>query len=141
MAKTVTTPWDPADHLKSEEDMAAYLEAALEEGDPALVAAALGDIARAKGMTQVARDRRSRAREPLQGTLAGWQSGVRNDPQGRVSPWASTSRLAGHRKECGLTLRSKGRAPASRLARATATLIIHCAGQSPSRACAPQLKR
>jgi probable addiction module antidote protein len=36
--------------------MAAYLEAALEEGDPALVAAALGDIARAKGMTQVARD-------------------------------------------------------------------------------------
>ena len=36
--------------------MAAYLEAALEEGEPALVAAALGDIARAKGMTQVARE-------------------------------------------------------------------------------------
>ena len=36
--------------------MAAYLAAALEEGDPALVAAALGDIARAKGMTQVARE-------------------------------------------------------------------------------------
>ena len=56
MAKTITTPWDPADHLKTEEDMVAYLEAALEEADPALVAAALGDIARAKGMTQVARD-------------------------------------------------------------------------------------
>jgi probable addiction module antidote protein len=56
MPKTVTTPWDPADHLKTEEDMVAYLEAALEEADPALVAAALGDIARAKGMTQVARD-------------------------------------------------------------------------------------
>jgi probable addiction module antidote protein len=56
MPKTVTTPWDPADHLKKEEDMVAYLEAALEEADPALVAAALGDIARAKGMTQVARD-------------------------------------------------------------------------------------
>jgi probable addiction module antidote protein len=56
MAKTVTTPWDPADHLDTEEDMAAYLEAALKEGDPALVAAALGDIARAKGMTQVARE-------------------------------------------------------------------------------------
>ena len=56
MAKTTTTPWDPADHLKTEEDMVAYLEAALEEADPALVAAALGDIARAKGMTQVARD-------------------------------------------------------------------------------------
>lgn len=56
MAKTVTTPWDPADHLRTDEDMAAYLEAALEEGDPTLVAAALGDIARAKGMTQIARE-------------------------------------------------------------------------------------
>ena len=56
MPKTVTTPWDPADHLKTDEDMAAYLEAALEEADPAVIAAALGDIARAKGMTQVARE-------------------------------------------------------------------------------------
>ena len=56
MAKTITTPWDPAEHLKTEEDMAAYLEAALEEADPTLIAAALGDIARAKGMTQVARE-------------------------------------------------------------------------------------
>ena len=56
MAKTVTTLWDPADNLKTEDDMVAYLEAALEEGDAGLVAAALGDIARAKGMTQVARD-------------------------------------------------------------------------------------
>ena len=51
-----TLPWDPAEHLQTDEDMAAYLEAALEEGDPSLVAAALGDIARAKGMTQIARD-------------------------------------------------------------------------------------
>ena len=56
MAKTVTSPWDPAEHLKTDEDMAEYLEAALEEGDPTLIAAALGDIARAKGMTQVARE-------------------------------------------------------------------------------------
>ncbi len=56
MAKTATTVWDPAEHLETEEDMAAYLEAALEEGDSALIAAALGDIARAKGMTQVARE-------------------------------------------------------------------------------------
>jgi len=56
MPKTATTPWDPAEHLETEEDMAAYLEAALDEGDPTLVAAALGDIARAKGMTQVARE-------------------------------------------------------------------------------------
>jgi probable addiction module antidote protein len=56
MAKTRTLPWDVAEHLKTEEDMAAYLEAALQEGDPALVAAALGDIARAKGITQIARE-------------------------------------------------------------------------------------
>lgn len=56
MAKTATTPWDPADHLKTVEDMSAYLEAALDEGDSTLIAAALGDIARAKGMTQVARE-------------------------------------------------------------------------------------
>lgn len=56
MGKSGTTPWDPAEHFKSEADMVAYLEAALEDGDPALIAAALGDIARAKGMSQVARD-------------------------------------------------------------------------------------
>lgn len=55
MAKIKTRKWDVAEHLKTEEDMAAYLEAALEENDPALVSAALGDIARAKGMTQIAR--------------------------------------------------------------------------------------
>ena len=54
MAKTQTRPWDVAEHLETEEDMAAYLGAALEEGDPALVAAASGDIARAKGMAQIA---------------------------------------------------------------------------------------
>ena len=56
MAKTKTKRWDPAEHLETEEDMAAYLEAALEDGDPALAAAALGDIARAKGMSQIARE-------------------------------------------------------------------------------------
>jgi probable addiction module antidote protein len=55
MAKAKTKRWDPAEHLESEEDMAAYLEAALEDGDPALIAAALGDIARAQGMSQIAR--------------------------------------------------------------------------------------
>jgi probable addiction module antidote protein len=54
--KLKTTVWDPAEHLETEEDIAAYLEAAFEEGDPSLIAAALGDIARAKGMAQIARD-------------------------------------------------------------------------------------
>src|SRR4030066_933453 len=56
MGKTKTRQWDVAEHLKTEEAMAAYLEAALEDGDPKLVSAALGDIARAKGMTQIARE-------------------------------------------------------------------------------------
>ena len=56
MAKTKTHTWDPAEYLETEEDMAAYLEAALEEDDPALFTAALGDIARAKGMTLIARE-------------------------------------------------------------------------------------
>ncbi len=56
MANTQTQPWDPANHLNTKEDMAAYLEAALEDGDPALVTAALGDIARSKGMTQIAQE-------------------------------------------------------------------------------------
>ena len=56
MPKTKTRIWDPAEHLTTDEDMAAYLEAALQEGDAALIAAALGDIARAKGMSQIARD-------------------------------------------------------------------------------------
>ena len=55
MKKEHTHRWDVAEHLESEEDMAAYLEAALEENDPALVAAAIGDIARAKGMSQIAK--------------------------------------------------------------------------------------
>jgi probable addiction module antidote protein len=56
MAKTKTQLWDAANHLETKEDMAAYLEAALEDGDPALIAAALGDVARSKGMTQISRD-------------------------------------------------------------------------------------
>jgi len=55
MAKVRTKKWDPVAHLGTEDDMVAYLEAAFEDGDPALVAAALGDIARAKGMSDVAR--------------------------------------------------------------------------------------
>ena len=53
--KIITKKWDAAEYLETEEDMIAYLEAALEENDPALIAAALGDITRAKGMTEIAK--------------------------------------------------------------------------------------
>jgi probable addiction module antidote protein len=56
MPKTKTRPYDSAEYLETPEDMAAYLEAALEDGEPAVVVSALGAIARARGMSQVARE-------------------------------------------------------------------------------------
>jgi probable addiction module antidote protein len=54
MGKTKTIPWDSAKHLKTDENIAHYLEAVFEDGDPALIAHALGVVARAKGMSQIA---------------------------------------------------------------------------------------
>ncbi len=50
-----TRRWDAAEALKTKEDIAAYLDAVLEDGDPALLKAALGDVARSKGMSEIAR--------------------------------------------------------------------------------------
>ncbi len=55
MPKTRTTRWDAGAHLNTEKEAAAYLEAALEDGNLAVITAALGDIARSKGMDRVAR--------------------------------------------------------------------------------------
>ncbi len=75
MARTVTTKYDVAEHLRSPEEMAAYLEACIEEanGDAAFIAKALGDIARARGMSQVARDA-GLSRESLYKALSGERS-------------------------------------------------------------------
>ena len=54
MERTETFPWDVVDHLVTDQDMEAYLDAAFEDGDPAVIAAALGDVARARGMSDVA---------------------------------------------------------------------------------------
>lgn len=72
MKKTVTSRYDVAEHLRTPEEMAAYLEACLEEaeGDAAFIAKALGDIARARGMSQVARDA-GVSRESLYKALSG----------------------------------------------------------------------
>ncbi|KQP36605.1 addiction module antidote protein [Methylobacterium sp. Leaf100] len=51
-----TFPYDTAEHLKTEEDIAFYIEAVLEDGDPALVRDTIGVVARARAMTQVARE-------------------------------------------------------------------------------------
>ncbi len=54
MSKKIVTDWDPSEHLETTEEMARYLEAALEDGDSGVIAAALGDIARSKGMASIA---------------------------------------------------------------------------------------
>jgi probable addiction module antidote protein len=75
MTKTRTTRYDVAEHLRTPEEMAAYLEACIEEanGDATFVAKALGDIARSKGMAQVARDA-GLSRESLYKALSGERS-------------------------------------------------------------------
>jgi probable addiction module antidote protein len=75
MPRTKTTRYDVSEHLRTPKEMAAYLEACLEEadGDAAFIAKALGDIARAKGMAQVARDA-GVSRESLYKALSGERS-------------------------------------------------------------------
>ena len=51
-----TTKWDTAEFLDGPEMVAAYLEAIMEDGDPELIAVALGNIARSKGMTEIAKN-------------------------------------------------------------------------------------
>ena len=72
MTTTATTPYDVAEHLRAPEETAAYLEACMEEaaGDAAFIARALGDIARARGMSQVASDA-GLSRESLYKALSG----------------------------------------------------------------------
>jgi probable addiction module antidote protein len=66
---TRTRPWDAAALLETDADVAAYLDAILDEDDPSLLAAALGDVARAKGMTRIAREA-GLGRESLYKTLS-----------------------------------------------------------------------
>ncbi len=50
-----TTPFDPADYLSSEDDIVAYLKVWMEDGSAAEIARAIGDVARSKGMTEIAK--------------------------------------------------------------------------------------
>ena len=70
MNKIKTRPFDMQNYLNSEQDIEMYLQVVLEDGDPSLLAAALGDIARARGMTQLARDT-GLSRESLYKSLSG----------------------------------------------------------------------
>jgi probable addiction module antidote protein len=55
LADLKTLPWKTEDHLETPEDIAAYLEAVFEDGDPKLITYALGAVSRSKGMTEIAR--------------------------------------------------------------------------------------
>lgn len=72
MSKIKLKKWDSAEHLKTEEDMAMYLDACFAEAgdDAAFIAKALGTIARARGMTQLAKDA-GMGRESLYKALSG----------------------------------------------------------------------
>ncbi len=72
MPRTLTSRYDVAEHLRTPKEMAAYLEASIEEarGDAAFIAKALGDIARVKGMSRVAQDA-GLSRESLYKALSG----------------------------------------------------------------------
>ena len=80
-----TRPFDMANHLGSEAEITEYLRQALEDGDPAELAAALGDIARARGMTQLARDtgllRESLYERPVGRTRAQQRDAVQSHPR------------------------------------------------------------
>jgi probable addiction module antidote protein len=73
MSSIKTRPFDPVQYLTSEEEMAEYLQAVMDDGDSTLLAAALGDIARARGMTQLACDT-GLSRESLYKSLSGERS-------------------------------------------------------------------
>ena len=67
--KTKTTTWNVAEHLKTKAEREAYLNAAFEDGDASVIAAALGDIAKAEGMSKVAK-RTGLGRESLYKALS-----------------------------------------------------------------------
>ncbi|MDQ6958391.1 MAG: putative addiction module antidote protein [Mariprofundaceae bacterium] len=56
MTKLKTTPWDASEYLDSPEAISEYLTAALEDGDPDLLLAVLGDVAKAEGMSKIAKE-------------------------------------------------------------------------------------
>ncbi|MCJ2073609.1 putative addiction module antidote protein [Methylobacterium sp. J-030] len=64
-----TRAWDVVEHLDTPERIAAYIDAVLEDGDPALISAAIGDVARARGMSQIAAET-GRSRESLYRALS-----------------------------------------------------------------------
>ncbi|MDR3122393.1 MAG: putative addiction module antidote protein [Treponema sp.] len=64
MKPVKTTVWDPAEYLETEEQIAVYLDDIFKSGDPDLIVTAIGDVARARGMSKIADDA-GRSKESL----------------------------------------------------------------------------
>lgn len=122
MANTTTTRYDVAEHFRTPEEMAAYLEACIDEadGDAAFIAKALGDIARAKGMTQVARDA-GLSRESLYKALSGERAPSFNTVLRVINALGLKLHAAGRR-----TIRSSRRKWGRRLAGSIPVRQINC---------------
>jgi probable addiction module antidote protein len=112
MPKIKTTKYDVAEYLNTPEEMAAYLEACLEEanGDAAFVAKALGNIARAKGMSEIARET-GLSRESLYKSLSGGRS---PRSTGLTQVKAQFGDSSNEIQALGLTKRSEYRSPTRR---------------------------
>jgi hypothetical protein len=92
--RTTTTHYDIAEHLRTSEEMAAYLEACIVEadGDAAFIAKALGDIARAQGDDPGGPRLRSFQGKPLQGLIWRAEPELGHHPEGRLGPWPEVER-------------------------------------------------
>jgi probable addiction module antidote protein len=104
MNKAKTKPFDPAEYLDDSESIAAYLTDALESEDPAFVADALGVVARARGMSEVAR-KAGVSRKPLSRSKRRRQPGVRDHPARGASLGVATLCRAVTAKEIRLNSR------------------------------------
>ena len=114
MSKITTTRYDVAELLRTPEEMAAFLEACLEEadGDASFIAKALGDIARAKGMAQVAKEA-GLSRESLYKAL----SGERSPDFDTILKVVGALGLKLHAEPAGIRLRASSSRASSRTAK------------------------
>lgn len=114
MSKTKTKPFDPAEYLEDSESVAAYLTDALESEDPAFVTDAIGVVARARGMSEVAR-KAGVSRKPLPRSKRRRQPGIRHRPASVTSPRPAALRHSSTRTKIRLIRDGRSAPPSARL--------------------------
>ena len=99
MSKETFTPWDSAEFLNDDKVVIEYLQAALEENDPELFVKAVGNVARAMGMSSVCPGNSTRSSKPLQSIVRRTRSAHRHRDEGPWRTWCAAHRRA----QSGLT--------------------------------------